>query len=76
MEKIKEYNVRFGQIAIEKGFLTIAQLKEALSEQIHDEIYSNKHRLIGSILFEKDLMTPQQIEVVLNELSTRRNDTK
>jgi hypothetical protein len=66
---MEEYCFRFGQIAVEKGFITREQLKQALSEQIDDNIANRRHRLIGTILFEKDWITPQQIDIVLNAMS-------
>jgi hypothetical protein len=65
----KEYCSRFGQIAVEKGFISIEQLKKALSEQVDDDVEIRRHRLIGTILFEKDWITSQQIDIVLSELS-------
>ncbi len=59
---------RFGIIAVEFGFITPEQLKQALSEQIDDDLADNPHRLIGKIFVEKDWMTYQQIEIVLKEL--------
>jgi hypothetical protein len=64
-----EYCFRFGQIAVEKGFITKEQLKQALSEQVDDDVANRRHRLIGTILFEKDWITPQQIDTVLNAMS-------
>lgn len=62
-----EYCKRFGQIAVERGFLTPGQLKEALAEQVDDDLARRHHRLLGEILFEKNWMTANQIESVLDE---------
>ena len=70
----KEYCCRFGQIAVEKGFITIEQLKSALSEQVDDDVANRRHKLIGTILFERDWITAQQIDVVLSELSRNIKD--
>lgn len=67
----EEYCSRFGQIAVEKGFITVEQLKQALSEQVDDDISNRRHRLIGTILFEKDWITTQQIDIILHEMSRR-----
>lgn len=48
----KYYN-RFGIIAVDKGFVTADQLKEALTEQADDNLSNKPHRLIGRIFFEK-----------------------
>lgn len=72
----EEYCSRFGQIAVEKGFITKEQLKAALSEQVDDNIANRRHRVLGTILFEKDWITPQQIEVVLKEMSACCKDPR
>jgi len=64
----EKYCVRFGTIAVEMKLVTPEQLKEALSEQIEDDLSNRSHRVIGRIFFEKGLLTPKQIEAVLNRL--------
>ncbi len=64
----KKYCKRFGCIAIEQGFITPEQLKEALAEQVDDEVSNKPHRVLGIILFEKGWLTSEQIETVLIEL--------
>jgi hypothetical protein len=59
---------RFATIAVSKGYITAEQAKAALLEQIEADISNNRHRLIGSILFEKGWMTVDQIDSVLHEL--------
>ena len=63
-----DIELRFGTIAMEKGFITKAQLVEALIAQIDDNIDKKKHRLIGTILFELGYITHQQIDKVLAEI--------
>ena len=58
----------FSAIAVKNGFITIDQLKVALSIQIDENVSGEDHRLLGTILFEKDWMSTDQIEVVLNLL--------
>ncbi len=67
-ELSEKYCPRFGMIAIEKGFVTVEQVKTALSEQIDDNLADRPHRLIGRILLDRGWITPQQIDIVLNEL--------
>ena len=64
----EKYCPRFGQIAVEKGYITAEQLKCALNIQVDENIAGVEHRLLGTILFQKDWMTSDQIEVVLNLL--------
>lgn len=63
-----KYCPRFGQIAVEKMFVTAEQVKKAVSEQIDDDMANKPHRMIGRIFLDNELMTPQQIDSVLNEL--------
>lgn len=65
---LREYCKRFGQIATEKGYVTPEQLKEALSEQVDDDLANRPHRLLGAIFFIRNWMTAKQIETVLNEM--------
>ena len=64
----QKYTPRFGQIAVEKGFVTSEQVKQALLEQIDDDLAHKPHRQLGMILLEKGWMNVQQVEAVLNEL--------
>jgi hypothetical protein len=62
---------RFATIAVNKGYITAEQAKAALLEQIEADIANQRHRLLGSILFEKGWMTVGQIDMVLDELFHR-----
>jgi hypothetical protein len=66
--KMGVYEKRFGMIAIEKGFITGDDLIRALSIQIDENIEKKRHRLIGEILLEMDIMTADQIETVAREI--------
>ncbi|OGP50334.1 MAG: hypothetical protein A2Y79_01165 [Deltaproteobacteria bacterium RBG_13_43_22] len=59
---------RFGTIAVKKGFVSADQIKEAFMEQLDDNLNGREHRLIGTILFEKELITLDQVNIVLKEL--------
>lgn len=63
-----KYCLRFGQTAVEMGFITESQLKEALCCQIEENLSDQGHRLLGTILFDMDWMTAVQIEKVVNAL--------
>ncbi len=73
----EKYCFRFGKLAVEMGFITEAQLKDAIIEQLEDNLLETPHhRMLGLILFEKEWITPQQIDLVLNELFRRRKELK
>ncbi len=59
---------RFGAIAVLKGFVTIEEVKAAIMDQVEDDLSGCEHRLLGSILFERGLITENQIETVMLEL--------
>jgi hypothetical protein len=65
-----QYSLRFGEIAIHKGFITIYELKEALAEQISTDpsVKLRPWKMVGEILFDKGYMTIIQIESVLEEI--------
>jgi hypothetical protein len=65
---LQEYCKRFGQISVERGYVTDDRLKEALLEQIDDDLANRPHRNLGTIFFEKDWMTSKEIESVLGEM--------
>jgi len=63
-----KYCPRFGQIAVDMGYVADADVKAALSEQIDDDLAGRAHRLIGRIFLDKGLMSPTQIDTVMHEL--------
>ena len=63
-----KYCQRFGYLAVELGFATADQVKEAIAEQLEDDLSNKPHRLMGRILLDKGWITPEQIEKILNEL--------
>lgn len=62
----ERYCPRFGQLAVRLGYVTPEQLKQALSEQVDDNLAGRPHRILGTIFFEHGWMSPGQIEDVLN----------
>jgi len=59
---------RFGAIAVHKGFVTTEEMKAAVMEQLDDDVSGREHRLLGSILYDRGLITDHQIDTVLLEL--------
>jgi hypothetical protein len=64
----KQIDRRFGLAAVEKGFITVDQLFEAIKIQIREELERGEHRLIGRILFDMGVMKLPQIDEVLETL--------
>lgn len=73
-ELSEKYCARFAEIAVKKNFISQEQAKEAISDQLDDDLNNRPHRLIGRILMDKGWMTPQQIDQVLNELFKMAKD--
>jgi hypothetical protein len=64
-------SLRFGQIAIKKGLATEKDVQKALLIQAE---YKNKHRIhkeIGAILTAKGILTPKDVEGILEEQKSR-----
>ncbi len=70
------YCPRFGQIAVEMGYITKEQLKEGLAEQVDEDISHKPHKLLGEIFFEKGWTTNKQILEVLTKLSKVEKELK
>ena len=65
----KSAGKRFGTLAVEKGFITVDQLTDALNIQARENIEGKNHRLIGSILVDQGYMTESQINEILETMS-------
>ncbi|MGA9176566.1 MAG: hypothetical protein WBZ05_04925 [Desulfobacterales bacterium] len=59
---------RFGAVAIDKGFITLENLIEAMKIQILENIKGLDHRLIGQILWEEGYIKTEQINEVLKSM--------
>jgi len=69
---MKQIEKRFGTMAIEKGFITIDQLLDALEVQVREDLEGVKHRLIGRILYDLGFLTLSQIERVIGSMDSSR----
>ena len=65
---------RFGVVAVERGFVTIEQVAEAMKVQIIEDMGKGTHRLIGAILLEQGLLDDAQLNEVLNILDITSED--
>ena len=67
---MKKKEKRFGTIAVEKGFITIDQLMDALEVQVREDLVGEKHRLIGRILYDLGYLSLPRIEQVLGSMDS------
>ena len=72
-KKIEVYEKRFGNIAIDMGFITLDELINALEIQVQEEIDKGERRLIGQILLELKVITSDQIKQVLANIFDEEN---
>jgi hypothetical protein len=59
---------RFGNLAVQMGFITREQLIEALTEQVDDDLDRKPHRTLGAILIARGWMTVRQVDTVLDRI--------
>ncbi len=71
--KTGKRQLRFGVVAVEKGFITPDQLFEALKVQVREDLEKETHQLLGEILLEQDAMTHEQRDEVLEVLEGLRH---
>ena len=67
MEK-KSFETAFGNVAVEKGFITPDQLMQALEIQAYEDKATGKHRPIGRILLNGGSITMPQVGEVMEAL--------
>jgi hypothetical protein len=65
---VKDRYKFFGEVALEKRFVTADQLYEALTIQARDKVDGKPERLLGQILLELGHMNEEQIRQVLDIL--------
>jgi hypothetical protein len=62
---------RFGQVAVEKGFLDETHILEALEIQARDKNEGKEHRLVGAILVDEGYLTEDQVAEILETMNNR-----
>jgi hypothetical protein len=63
---VKDRYKFFGEVALEKRFVSAEQLYEALTLQARDKVEGRPERLLGQILLELGYMKEDQIRQVLD----------
>jgi len=67
----KKHHKRFGTIAVDKGYINEEQLVKALEIQAKENVMEGKHRLLGQIFVEEGLLTPAQVDEILETMNQR-----
>ncbi len=60
----------FGEVAFEMGFVTTAELYEALTVQARLEVEGKAHRFLGEILVELGYLSERKVLDILGHLHT------
>jgi hypothetical protein len=58
----------FGEVALEKKFVSPDQLYEALTLQARAKVETGAEKLLGQVLIEQGYMTAEQVREVLDVL--------
>ncbi len=65
-------NIRFGLLALKKGYVTERQLGMAVSLQMKEDIEQAPHRYLGEIMLDMGLLNNTEIEDLLLSLNNHR----
>jgi len=69
---IVDFEKRFGDVAVEKGFVSKEQVDEALQIQMKDDSEGKGHRVLGAILKQLGYLTPREIDEILDFMGIPR----
>ena len=61
-------DIRFGMVAVQKGFIKKEHILKALDVQLGEDFSVGRHRLIGKILLDEGLLSLSQVGAVLETL--------
>lgn len=64
-KKIEKYEKRFGQVAIEKGYIKTEDLIKAMADQVYEEQNDQERRQVGFILLQNGKMKASQLEEIV-----------
>ncbi len=68
MMRTEPRKVRFGVIAVKKGYVTLKQVIDALGIQAKQNLSGGKHKHIGQILLEQGHISRAQLDDILQTL--------
>ena len=67
----EQSEARFGVSAIQKGYVTLEQVVDALGVQAEENFSKGQHRRVGQILLEQELIDHAQLDEVLQTLTQK-----
>ncbi len=59
--------IKFGMLALEKGYITEGQLGRAVSQQMEEDLRDMPHRRLGEILLAMEFINETEIESILGD---------
>ena len=65
-------DIRFGMVAVQKGIVTPEQVVRALQSQVEENLTTGGHRRIGEILCDRNELSRQELEDILEALRRMR----
>ena len=65
---MNHHEKRLGKLAVDKGYITLEQLIEAMKSQVEENHKEGDHRLIGKILIEKGFIREDQIRDIIQTM--------
>ena len=66
----EEFDMRFGSLAVEKGFITIDQLVAMRNSQFMTSMVEGSCKSIGMLLLEEGIIDMGQVSEVMQSLNT------
>ncbi|MFH1350266.1 MAG: hypothetical protein ABII26_04940 [Pseudomonadota bacterium] len=69
----KDREIRFGMVAVRKGYVTPDQIVEAFEIQMAEDLSKGKHNPIGMILVNLGIITKLQLDEILEILKTEKS---
>ena len=64
--------MRFGIMAVKKGFVSPDQVIEAMEIQVKEDLSTGKHRRIGMILLDQGIINHSQLDEIIQTLNQHR----
>ena len=60
--------IRFGIVAVQKGFVTPEQIVEAFEVQLKEDLTTGDHKPIGKIMLDQGVINQKQLHEILRSM--------
>jgi hypothetical protein len=65
---MEEFELQFGNLAVQKGFITIDQLTATRNRQMMDTITGKERKPLGILLFEEGLLSIPKVKELFRSM--------